>query len=275
MAVTEDHKIGLTQEQENALGLLLTGLCDREVAEQVGVARETVTRWRNENPYFEAELNRRRQELWAEHAERLRGMVGPADVNKCQGPSGRRGGGPKPRRGVNAEGLNPKQARFVEAYTGGGPKKCLGNGMRSAIWAGYAASRAASTASRMMANHGKVQAGIAKRQTATAEAAQVTRDGLVRRLLELSDLKFSDILYDDGSLKPVSEWPEAADRSVQGLDVVTQRGEDGGGVHKVRIEPRGQNLARVAKLLGLLTERVGDLEGKPLAPGVIYLPRGA
>ena len=37
---------------------------DRVVAEKIGVARETVSRWRNDNPYFAAELNRRRKEIW-------------------------------------------------------------------------------------------------------------------------------------------------------------------------------------------------------------------
>jgi hypothetical protein len=85
MAVTKPHKPSqlvaykpLTPEQENAVDLLILGKPDREVADTLGFARETVTRWRHEHPVFIAELNRRRQALWVEHHERLRALVGQA-----------------------------------------------------------------------------------------------------------------------------------------------------------------------------------------------------
>ena len=68
----------LTVEQLNAIDLLVQGKSDRETAEAVGVARQTVTEWRNGNPAFMAELNRRRQEVWGAQVERLRNLVGQA-----------------------------------------------------------------------------------------------------------------------------------------------------------------------------------------------------
>lgn len=62
----------------NAIDLLIQGLNDREVADKIGTSRETVTRWRNENPVFQAELNRRRQEIWGGACEKLRGLVSHA-----------------------------------------------------------------------------------------------------------------------------------------------------------------------------------------------------
>ena len=68
MSRTKPHKISqyptLSIEQHNAIDLLILGHTDHAVAEQIGVARETVCRWRNENPYFMAELNRRRKDVW-------------------------------------------------------------------------------------------------------------------------------------------------------------------------------------------------------------------
>jgi len=188
---------------------------------------------------------------------------------------------PRRRRGTNAEGLNSRQAKFVEAYTGGGPKRCVGNGEQSAIWAGYARARARSTASRLLATNGNVQAAVARRQHKAAEKAQISREDLIRRLLEIADVDLRELLDDDGNLLPVSRWPESASRSLAGIETAelfVGRGESReqvGVVRKVKLEGRGQNLERVARLLGLLVERVGDPEGKPLAPGVIYLPRGA
>jgi hypothetical protein len=85
MAVTKPHKTSqrmaykpLALEQENAVDLLVLGKSDREVAESLGLARETVTRWRHEHPVFIAELNRRRNALWTEAHDRLRTLVGKA-----------------------------------------------------------------------------------------------------------------------------------------------------------------------------------------------------
>ena len=56
----EDHGDKLSVEQLNAIDVLVLGKTDQETAKAVGVARETVNRWRNENPYFAAELNKQR-----------------------------------------------------------------------------------------------------------------------------------------------------------------------------------------------------------------------
>jgi hypothetical protein len=82
MSRTKPHKTSqhatLSIEQHNAIDILILGHTDQEVAEQIGVARETICRWRNENPYFMAELNRRRKDVWQTAQERLRGLVGKA-----------------------------------------------------------------------------------------------------------------------------------------------------------------------------------------------------
>lgn len=68
----------LKPEQYNAIGLLMQGKSDREVAEEVGVSRQTVCHWRNNHPAFVAELNQRMKDLWADHEQRLRNLVGKA-----------------------------------------------------------------------------------------------------------------------------------------------------------------------------------------------------
>ena len=75
----------LSQEQENALEHLLQGKSDAATAEAVGVSRQTVWEWRNRNPVFIAELNRRRFELWDEAQERMKTMANRAlDVLETQ-----------------------------------------------------------------------------------------------------------------------------------------------------------------------------------------------
>src|SRR5579871_129127 len=65
----------LSIRQQNAIDLLVTGKRDSEAGEAVGVHRVTVTKCRLYDPLFQAELNRRRAELWGTAAERLRAML--------------------------------------------------------------------------------------------------------------------------------------------------------------------------------------------------------
>lgn len=64
--------------QRNAIELLLAGKTDQEVAEAVGVTRQTISLWRNKDELFRAALDARRQELWGAYVERLRQLVGRA-----------------------------------------------------------------------------------------------------------------------------------------------------------------------------------------------------
>lgn len=66
---------GLTVEQQNAIDLLVTGKSDQAVADAVGVSRPTVTSWRLYDPHFQAELNKRRKEVWGASADRLRALL--------------------------------------------------------------------------------------------------------------------------------------------------------------------------------------------------------
>ena len=64
----------LNDRQRMAIGALASGSTDAEAAEVAGVRRETVNRWSNHHPEFQAELNRRRQLLEEQHVDRIRQM---------------------------------------------------------------------------------------------------------------------------------------------------------------------------------------------------------
>lgn len=71
MKVTKDHKKELSTTQQAALTALLSGSTDAEAAEVAGVARETVTRWQNNDPLFEVELNRGRKAIWRADVQKI------------------------------------------------------------------------------------------------------------------------------------------------------------------------------------------------------------
>jgi hypothetical protein len=51
----------LTPEQRTAIGLLVQGKTDQEVAAVIGVTGDTTTRWRRQDPRVVAALNRERK----------------------------------------------------------------------------------------------------------------------------------------------------------------------------------------------------------------------
>ena len=65
----------LSIEQQNAIDMLVLGKSDREVAEAVGVSRQTVCGWRLYHPQFQAELNLRRRAVWGAAVDKLRSLV--------------------------------------------------------------------------------------------------------------------------------------------------------------------------------------------------------
>jgi transposase len=54
-----------TQRQDAAINLLATGYSVADAAAVLGVSRSILDKWRNRNPIFEQEINRRRQEIGA------------------------------------------------------------------------------------------------------------------------------------------------------------------------------------------------------------------
>ena len=72
--MTETDKT-LQPEQSQAIAEILTGKTDQDIADAVGVTRQTVNIWRNHNALFIAELNQQRATIWASQIDRLRGLV--------------------------------------------------------------------------------------------------------------------------------------------------------------------------------------------------------
>jgi len=73
--LTKRDTRALSIEQENAIDVLVTGKTDQATGDAVGVNRATVLKWRLHDPLFQAELNRRRADLWGTAAERLRALL--------------------------------------------------------------------------------------------------------------------------------------------------------------------------------------------------------
>lgn len=65
----------LSIEQLNAIDYLVSGVSDAEVADAVGVSRQTVCDWRNKDLEFAAALERKRQDIWRGHEDIIRALI--------------------------------------------------------------------------------------------------------------------------------------------------------------------------------------------------------
>jgi hypothetical protein len=68
----------LSMKQEQAISLMMMGQNDTEIGKAVGVSRECVWRWRNENADFMEAARKRRESLVARHLEELNELLGEA-----------------------------------------------------------------------------------------------------------------------------------------------------------------------------------------------------
>lgn len=72
---TKEEPTPLSDKQFKAITEILSGKTDTAVADSVGVSRQTLLNWRKDDPYFMAELNRCRQEVWKGFINGLRDLV--------------------------------------------------------------------------------------------------------------------------------------------------------------------------------------------------------
>ncbi len=142
--------------------------------------------------------------------------------------------------------LNPKHQRFVDEYI-----KDL-NATQAAARAGYSAKTANEQGARLLANV-SVQAAIQERIKERGERTKIDADYVLRRLAEIDQMDVLDILRDDMSLKPVSEWPKVWRQYLSGFDLAEMfegAGEDRamvGIIKKLKWPDKVRNLELLGK----------------------------
>lgn len=142
--------------------------------------------------------------------------------------------------------MNKKQRRFAEQYL------LDLNATQAAIRAGYSEKTAHSQGPRLLDNV-EVADYIKKKMDERSERTKIDADWVLKRLGEEAEADLLDILTEEGSLKPVSEWPLIWRQGlVDGIDIeelYEGRGaerENIGRVYKVKM---GHRIKRV-ELIG-------------------------
>jgi len=61
----------LTMRQEQALEMMLEGVSDGDIAQKIGVTRQTVNNWRNNDYHFRFMLSQRRLQVWEKRRDEM------------------------------------------------------------------------------------------------------------------------------------------------------------------------------------------------------------
>lgn len=160
--------------------------------------------------------------------------------------------------------LNDRQRRFVEEYL-----KDL-NATQAAIRAGYSARSAKQTADAMLSKP-HIAAAVAQAMQERSQRTEVDVDYVLKRMVEIDQMDVLDILNDDMSLKPVSDWPRVWRQYLSGFDLAEMfegRGEDRdmvGILKKIKWPDKVRNLELLGRHLGMFPTKV-EMTGKGGGP---------
>jgi phage terminase small subunit len=149
--------------------------------------------------------------------------------------------------------LRAKQQRFVDEYL-----RDL-NATQAAIRAGYSAKRADEQGYENLRKP-EIVAAINAAKQRRAKRTEITADRVLEESARLAFLDIRQLYDDDGTLKPVSQWPDEVAAAVSGIDSVQQYEQVGdqmvpaGVLKKIRLWSKPSQLTLLAKHLKLLQE---------------------
>jgi len=165
--------------------------------------------------------------------------------------------------------LTEKQKKFVDEYL------IDLNATHAYLRAGYKCTEEAArrNASRLLTNADIVKE-IEKHTQKRSERTEVTQD---RVLLEIARLAFSDprkAFNEDGTLKPVHDWPDEVAAAISSIKVNETATDDGLIVQtkEIKFWDKGKQLDLAARHLGMLDDKLrllGD-KNEPINHKVVF-----
>lgn len=117
------------------------------------------------------------------------------------------------RKSTQYKPLTAMQEAYCQSYI-----KTPENQTQAAINAGFSPNTAAVKASNMMRDE-RIQKRIAELMEERNKRMRVSADYVLLRLVEIDQMDVVDILNDDGSLKPIREWPKIWRTTLSGFDL--------------------------------------------------------
>lgn len=158
--------------------------------------------------------------------------------------------------------LTAKQQRFVDEYL------VDLNASAAARRAGYSEKTARVIADENLTKP-DIQAAIAAAMKIRSERTKVTSDRVLQRMVEIDEMDVLDIMNDDMSLKPVSEWPKVWRQYLSGFDLAEMFEGNGdaremvGILKKIKWPDKLKNLEMLGRHFGMFNDKL-ELSKKPL-----------
>ncbi len=154
---------------------------------------------------------------------------------------------PHKRKSTQYKPLTAMQEAYCQSYI-----KYPENQSQAAIDAGFSPNTAAVKASVMMRDE-RIQKRIAELMEERNKRLRVSADYVLLRLVEIDQMDVIDILNDDMSIKPVSEWPKVWRQYLSGFelaDMFEGRGDEKeliGILKKIKWPDKVKNLELIGK----------------------------
>lgn len=151
------------------------------------------------------------------------------------------------RKSTQFKPLTAMQEAYCQSYI-----KTPENQTQAAINAGFSPNTAAVKASVMMRDE-RIQKRIAELMEERNKRMRVSADYVLMRLVEIDQMDVIDILNDDMSIKPVSEWPKVWRQYLTGFelaDMLEGRGDEKelvGILKKIKWPDKVKNLELIGK----------------------------
>jgi phage terminase small subunit len=121
------------------------------------------------------------------------------------------------------------------------------NGSAAAVRAGYSEKSAKIAACKLLKDKLVVDE-INRLQKERNERLKIDADYVLTRLVQIDEMDALDILNDNGSIKPVKEWPKIWRQFISGIDVVElASGDTIGIVKKIKWPDKVKNLELIGK----------------------------
>lgn len=136
--------------------------------------------------------------------------------------------------------MTPKQAAFVREYL------IDLNATQAAIRAGYSERTARSIGQENLTKP-DIATAIAEAQANRSERTKIDADWLLTRLATESVADIADLYAEDGSVKPVKDWPLIWRQGLVAGIEVERIGEGAGTVTKIKISDRIKRLELIGK----------------------------
>lgn len=136
------------------------------------------------------------------------------------------------------------------------------NAYQAALKAGFAESTAKSRSHEWVCEnkedcpdvYHELWDAINKAKAERAERCQVDADYVLERLIEIDEMDLLDIMYDDMTVRPLSEWPKCWRRTISGLDIMelASAGKDTQAlIKKIKWPDKVKNIELLGKHIGV------------------------